>query len=61
MSPGKELDSNRLKIAKSSSADYQQLCSLDVMGLEDRPFGDQKPVHDEFEEQLPRNQDMKRI
>eukprot|EP00794_Sanderia_malayensis_P005856 gene5856-biopygen4856 len=35
--------------------DYEQLCSLDVLGLKDSPIGDQQPVYEEFKEQLIRN------
>ena len=34
------------------SADYEQLCSLDVLGLEDRADRNQQCVFEEFKEQL---------
>ena len=38
--------------ARSSQEDYMQLCNLDVLGVEDRPEGDQLRVYEEFKEQL---------
>ena len=55
-SPGKELDTNLL-MAHSSVIDHEQLCRLDVLGLEDRPEKDQATVYDEFKEQLGRGED----
>ena len=37
--------------------DYEHLCRLDVLGLEDRPPGDQDTVHAEFKEQLKRSKE----
>ena len=55
-SPGKELDTTLL-LAHSSVIDHEQLCRLDVLGLEDRPEKDQATVYDEFKEQLGRGED----
>ncbi len=52
MSPGVETNLNSVCLTRSSSTDYEQLCSLDVLGLEDKPEGDQQAVYSEFQEQL---------
>ena len=44
-------------LAKSSAADYEQLCNLDVLGLEDSPEADQGSVYGEFIEQLDRSEE----
>ena len=36
-----------------------ELCSLDVLGLEDRPEGDQATALEEFKQQLARREDGK--
>ena len=41
MSAGKETNLSSVYLTRTSSADYEQLCSLDVLGLQDRPAGDQ--------------------
>ena len=51
MSPGKEADLTDMFLTQTSSCDYEQLCRLDVLGLEDRPSGDQTSVYEEFKEQ----------
>lgn len=38
-------------------SDYEGLCRMDVLGLEDKPSGDQSIVHAEFLEQLQRSSD----
>ena len=38
-------------MTRTSSADYEQLCSLDTLGLKDRPDRNQQSVHEEFTEQ----------
>jgi hypothetical protein len=55
MSPGKEVNMNELFLTQTSSADYEKLCRLDVLGLEDSPTGDQREVYKEFQEQLQRS------
>ena len=42
-------------LAANSSADYERLCALDILGLADSPSGDQGVVHQEFREQLTRD------
>ena len=57
LSPGKETDlTTKMLLTQTASADYEQLCRLDVLGLKDSATGDQGIVHEEFKEQLSRNQ-----
>ena len=42
-------------LTQASPVDYEALCRLDVLGLEDRPVGDQCLVYEEFKEQLERS------
>lgn len=53
MSPGIEVDTHML--LTQSSRDYDALCRLDVLGLEDSADGDQGVVYKEFKEQLQRD------
>ena len=39
-------------LTQTSNADHEELCRLDVLGLEDSPTGDQGVVSEEFKEQL---------
>ena len=56
MSPGNEENVSEMFLtAQTSSIDYEQLCRLDVLGLEDSPTGDQGVVYKEFQEQLQRS------
>ena len=55
MSTGKEVGLNSVYLTRTSLVKYQQLCSLDVLGLEDRLDGDQQGVYEEFKEQLRRS------
>ena len=55
MSPGKEFDQKRMLLTQTNQLDYEQLCRLDVLGLEDAPEHDQRVVYNEFKEQLTRN------
>ena len=52
MSPGAETNLSSVYLTRSSSSGYEQLCSLDVLGLVDRPAGNQQVVYSEFQEQL---------
>ena len=54
MSPGAESNLDNVYLTQSSTADYEKLCSLDILGLKDRPAGDQMSVYDEFKAQLTR-------
>ena len=55
MSPGTELDEKTMMLTQTSQSDYEALCRLDVLGLEDRNEHDQSTVYDEFKEQLTRS------
>jgi hypothetical protein len=56
MGPGKN-ESHISYFAKTLQEDYEKLCKLDVLGLQDHPMGDQNMVHEEFKESLQRNRD----
>ena len=55
MSPGSESDLTNMFMTQTSAVDYDALCRLDVLALQDQPAGDQDLVHEEFKEQLVRN------
>ena len=55
MSPGAESNLDNVYLTKSSIADYEKLCSLDVLGLKDRPIGDQMSVYYKLKAQLTQN------
>ena len=55
MSPGADNDSNKMLLTQTCTADYENLCRLDVLGLEDLPENDQDMVYTEFKEQLRRD------
>ena len=57
MSPGKEVNVKEMFLTQTSSADYESLCRLDVLGLQDSPTGDQGEIYKEFREQLRRSPD----
>ena len=57
MSPGREGTHSALMYTRSPHDDYMQLCSLDVLGVEDRPEGDQQSVYEELKEQLVQRED----
>ena len=59
MSQGKEMSHSYLMLTRSTHQDYIDLCNLDVLGLQDRPEGDQTTVFEEFKEQLTRREDGK--
>ena len=53
ISPGNEADLSNIFLTKSSKVEYEQLCSLDVLGLKDEE--EQDIVQQEFSEQLQRS------
>ena len=59
MSQGREINHSYLMLRRSAREDYMEFCSLDVLGLKDRPEGDQTTVLEEFNEQLTRREDGK--
>ena len=57
MSSGAEVDLQNMFLTHTSVGDYEELCRMDVIGLEDTPIGDQQVVHQELLEQLKRSPD----
>lgn len=57
MSPGKEVPFSNVYLTRTSAVDYEQLCSLDVLGLEDKSGIDQGNVYGNFIEQLHQSED----
>jgi hypothetical protein len=55
MSPGNEIDRQTMFLTQTSHVDYEELCSLDVLGLEDSTEHDQDIVYAEFKAQLQRS------
>jgi len=47
MSPRKELGLSSIYLTRSSTADYEDLCRLDVLGIEDKS-ADQDSAYSEF-------------
>lgn len=48
MSPGREFDKSKMLLTQRSHIDYEDLCRLDVLGLQVNPEHDQQTVHAEF-------------
>ena len=55
MSSGAEVDSQNMFLTQTSIGDYEELCCMDILGLQDTPIGDQDVVRQEFLEQLTRS------
>ena len=55
MSPGSEPDLTNMFLTQTSAVDYEALCRLDVLGLQDQPVGDEDLVYEEFKKQLVRS------
>ncbi len=55
MSPGLEADLSNMFFAKSSTADYEKLVSLNVLGLDSKE--ESEPVHHKFRDQLERSEE----
>ena len=51
-SPGKDRDVASMILTWNSMSDHDQLCRLNVLGIEDRPTGDQMYIYQEFQDQL---------
>ena len=51
-SGAEEVDVGKIFLTQTSATDYDELCRLDVLELEDSPTGDQETVYAEFREQL---------
>ena len=54
MSPGSEPNLTKMFMTQTSAVDYEALCRLDVLGLQDQPPG-KDLVYEEFMEQLVRS------
>ena len=52
MSPGEELDLNNLMLSRTSIDDYEKLCNLDVLGVQDIPKTHEDIVHTNYIQQL---------
>ncbi|KAK3704454.1 hypothetical protein QZH41_003417 [Actinostola sp. cb2023] len=55
LSPGKEPDVSSMFLTQTSTTDYENLCKLDVLGLEDQLKDHHDNVYEEFKEQLVRS------
>ena len=55
MSPGKEVDISSMLLTQTAAADYEQLCKLDALEIQDTAIRDQADVYKEFKEQLTRS------
>ena len=55
MSSGADVDLQNMFLTQTLVGDYEELCRMDVLGLEDTPIGDQQVVHQEFLEQRKRS------
>ena len=56
LSPGVETESCNLNHVRNSTEDYDKLCSLDVLGRDNKQGGEQNKVYKAFKEQLERSQ-----
>ena len=54
-SPGTELDLSNLYLTRSTDEDYNRLCSLDVLGIQDSPSNNTNSVYEDFKQQLVRS------
>ena len=55
MAPGQDFNRELMMLTQTTHAHYEQLCRLDVLGLEDSAENDQQDVYTEFKEQLERS------
>jgi len=55
MTTGAEAELQNMFLTQTAVEDYEELCRLDVLGIQDVHSGDQGVVHDEFVEQLQRS------
>ena len=56
LSPGVETESCYLNYVRKSTENYDKLCSLDVLGRDNKQGGEQNKVYKAFKEQLERSQ-----
>ena len=52
MSPGQELNHNVTMLTQTTHTDYEDLCRLDILGLQDAQEHDKSVVFEEFKERL---------
>ena len=52
MSLGNEIDRNNLMLSRTSIDDYEKLCNLDVLGVQDVQESPEEIVHNNVKEQL---------
>ena len=57
MSPGVEWDQNMMLMTTTSQSDFERLCRLDVLGLEDTSEKDPNAVYDDFKDDLTRDKE----
>ena len=57
MAAGEEADLSSVYFTNSSAANYEHLCSLDVLGLQDQPDEIQQSVYQDFKQQLRRSEE----
>jgi len=55
MSPGSDQNHDSMLLAQTTLTSYVELCRMDVLGLEDKPNGDQSVLYEECIEQLSRS------
>lgn len=53
--PDVETNLDKMFLAQNAQSDYDELCRIDVLWLQDSPVGDEKVVHEKFLEQLRRD------
>ena len=57
MSPGVEWDQNMMLMTTTSQSDFERLCRLDVLGLEDTSEKDPNAIYDDFKDDLTRDKE----
>ena len=55
--PGAEVNLSNLSLIRTTSEDYDRLCRMDVLGIEDSPPSDQQTVYEDFKDQLARSEE----
>ena len=57
MSPGEEVNLNKMLLTQVHRDDNEQLCRVDVLGLQNNATGDKQNVYSEFKEHLSRSEE----
>ena len=55
MSPRAETDLQKMFLGQTNPNDYEELYRMDVLGLKDKPNGDQNVFYEDFLEELTRS------